>query len=56
MMYKQQEREPTEVFFEAIYEQHKNGNITEFKKRLGSMKGDEIYNFIKWLQAERLLL
>lgn len=44
------------AFFSAIYEQYKNGNITEFKKRLESMKGKDILNFIKWLQIEGLKL
>lgn len=49
MAYKNQE----EIFL-LEYESFKNGNITEFKKWLNSIYGDEIYNFIKWLQAEGL--
>jgi len=36
------------------YESQQNGNISRFKEWLGNLSGEEIYNFIKWLQAEGL--
>ena len=36
------------------YESFINGNIGLFKRWLNTLNGDEIYNFIKWLQSEGL--
>ncbi len=36
------------------YESFKNGNIREFKDFLHKLKGNQIYDFIKWLQSEDL--
>lgn len=50
-------KEPSqENIFKEQYESQQNGNIGDFKNWLGSLDKDEIYNFIKWLQAERLSL
>jgi hypothetical protein len=42
--------------FEEHYEEYKNGNITDFKNWLGSMKGHHIFMFIKWLQESEVKL
>ena len=49
MAYQEQEE-----VFKLEYESLKNGNVEEFKKWLNSIYGNEIYNFIKWLQKEGL--
>lgn len=40
--------------FKTEYQSLLNGNITYFINWLNTLKGDEIYNFIKWLQDENL--
>jgi hypothetical protein len=45
-----------EIIFKEKYESYGNGNIADFKSYLGSLKGDEIFNFILWLQSEGLEL
>ena len=59
-MYKQHDLKSDEMSREEVfllnYESQQNGNIGDFKNWLGSLDKDEIYNFIKWLQAERFLL
>jgi len=42
--------------FNEQYESQQNGNISSFKEWLSQQDGETIYNFIKWLQAERLSL
>lgn len=45
-----------EIFtiFSEEYESFLNGNRREFINFLHSLDGDEVYKFIKWLQAENL--
>jgi len=47
--------EKDKIYFEE-YESYKNGNREDFISFLHKLKGTDVFNFIKWLQAERLLL
>lgn len=42
--------------FYSSYESYVNGNISDFKVWLKSLSGDQVYNFIKWLQDLNLKL
>jgi hypothetical protein len=54
MSFEDKEQYEKDAIYSEEYESYKNGNIREFKDFLHKLKGEDVFNFIKWLQLEGL--